>query len=80
MKTGGRPKGSKNVVPGVLKDMILVALDQAGGVDYLAGQAKTNPGAFMALVGKVLPLQLTGSEGGPLTIEIVKFADTAPSQ
>jgi len=27
----------------------------AGGVDYLRRQAKQNPGAFLALVGKVLP-------------------------
>lgn len=25
-----------------------------------------NPAAFMTLVGKVLPLQLTGEDGGPI--------------
>jgi hypothetical protein len=35
--------------------MILGALDDAGGQDYLAEQAYNNPSAFMALLGKVLP-------------------------
>jgi len=46
--------------------MIVGALQQAGGQDYLAAQAKLNPSAFMVLVGKVLPLQLTGANGGPV--------------
>jgi hypothetical protein len=35
--------------------MILGALDDAGGQDYLAAQAKQNPAAFLTLIGKVLP-------------------------
>jgi len=49
-------------VPAALKDMILQALANAGGVDYLQAQAKSSPTAFMALVGRVLPLQV--KEGG----------------
>ena len=40
------------------------ALDDAGGQEYLATQAKENPNAFMTLVGKVLPLQVGGSGSG----------------
>ena len=36
--------------------MILAALDQVGGVDYLVKRAQDQPVAFMALLGKVLPL------------------------
>lgn len=61
-KTGGRKKGTPNKVTGTLKDMILTALATAGGEAYLAKQAKENPNAFMALVGRVLPLQV--KEGG----------------
>jgi len=62
-KTGGRKKGVTNVVTKELKDMILGALDDAGGQTYLAQQAIDNPGAFMSLVGKVLPkdMNLKGS-------------------
>jgi hypothetical protein len=42
--------------------MILKALDGAGGVDYLQRQAEENPTAFLTLVGKVLPLQLSGGD------------------
>jgi hypothetical protein len=52
-----------------LKDLILGALDDAGGQAYLATQAKENPGAFLSLVGKVLPLKVTGKDGGPLVVQ-----------
>lgn len=58
----GRPKGSLNKTTAQVKDMILEALDGAGGVDYLQRQAEENPTAFLTLVGKVLPLQLSGGD------------------
>ena len=59
-KTGGRKKGSKNKLPGVLKTMILEALDEAGGVTYLAHQATANVSAFCSLLGRVLPTEVHG--------------------
>lgn len=56
----GRPKGSPNKNTAALKDMILNALDKAGGEDYLITQAEDNPTAFMTLIGKVLPTTLAG--------------------
>lgn len=38
--------------------MIEAALEDAGGRAYLAQQAKENPAAFMALVGKILPKEI----------------------
>ena len=67
----GRVKGVPNKVTRELKDMILGALDKAGGVKYLQAKAETHPAAFLALVGKVLPLQVTGDKDAPLTIKIV---------
>lgn len=55
---GASRKGIPNKVTKELKDMILGALDDAGGQKYLALQAIENPGAFMGLVGKVLPKQI----------------------
>lgn len=60
--------------------MILEALEGAGGVDYLIGCARDpkTAAAFLGLVGKVLPLQVTGEGGGPLQIarvELVAMAD-----
>ena len=61
-KTGGRQKGTPNKDNAAIKDMITQALDKAGGVDYLTRQADENPTAFLTLVGKVLPLQLSGGD------------------
>ncbi len=49
----GRPKGAANKVTKNLREMILGALDDAGGQAYLAEQAQNNPAAFMALLGKI---------------------------
>lgn len=51
----GRLKGVPNKATKALKDMILGALDDAGGQDYLRRQSIENPTAFMTLIGKVLP-------------------------
>lgn len=64
----GRTKGTPNKTTTLLKDMILQALDEAGGVEYLQRQATENPGPFMTLVGKVLPTQLTGDPQNPVTV------------
>lgn len=67
---GGSRKGIPNVVTKELKDMILGALSEAGGEVYLTRQAKANPAAFMALVGKVLPKDLNLKAPGGLHLSI----------
>lgn len=72
-KTGGRQKGSPNKLTAQLKDMILQALDEShpdGGVGYLKQTAIEHPTAFLTLVGKVLPMQVTGEDGGAVVIQI----------
>ena len=71
----GRPKGAVNKNTAALKDMILGALSKAGGEDYLKRQAEANPGPFMALVGKVLPLQLTGDAAAPIVLQLTNTDD-----
>lgn len=78
-KTGGGVRtGSPNKITGDLKEMILGALDAAGGLAYLQKQADANPAAFMTLIGKVLPLQVTGANDGPVVIVTGVLRD-APS-
>ena len=67
---GGSRKGTPNKFTAAVKDMILGALDDAGGREYLARQAEENPGPFMALVGKVLPLTITGPNDGPVAFTL----------
>jgi hypothetical protein len=68
----GRKKGVPNKTTGLLKDALLQAAIQAGGgndglVTYLTEQAIKNPGPFLTLLGKVLPLQV-GGDGEPIKI------------
>jgi len=67
----GRPKGSPNKTTALLKDAILQAATDAGDGDmaaYLEKQARENPGPFLSLLGKVLPMQVTGAGGGALAV------------
>jgi hypothetical protein len=76
-KKQGRPKGAPNKATKELKDMILGALNDAGGQKYLherANDPKTQ-GAFLALIGKVLPMQVTGADNGPLQVVIKSYKD-----
>lgn len=70
-KGKGRPKGVVNKNTALLKDMILKALDQSGGIDYLVAQADANPTAFLTLVGKVLPLQVNAEHSGDVVAHVV---------
>jgi hypothetical protein len=63
---GGRVKGTPNKVSSDVKGMILGALHDVGGSDYLRRQAEENPVAFMTLVGKVLPTTLSSDPENPL--------------
>ena len=64
----GRPRGSKNKAQAELKEMILTALGEAGGVEYLTRQANENPGPFLSLIGKVLPKEVDARFEGSMTI------------
>jgi hypothetical protein len=70
-KTGGRVAGTPNKFSADLRAMILGALDAAGGQEFLTRQANQNPNAFMALLGRILPLQMAGDGGGAVIIRVV---------
>lgn len=79
-KGPGRPKGSPNKTTALLKDAIIEAATKAGDkkglVGYLEQQARENPGPFLTLLGKVLPLTLQGDPNNPIKVEHeVKPAD-----
>lgn len=74
----GRPKGIPNKFTGELREMILNALAGAGGVEYLKARAKDTPGPFLALVGKILPLQVTGEDGKSLPVAVSFVIVQAP--
>jgi hypothetical protein len=76
-KTGGRRPGSLNKENRDIRVMILGALEQVGGQDYLARQAIETPASFMTLIGKVLPTQVTGENGAPIAVDF-RWADATP--
>jgi len=70
----GRPKGCPNKLTTELKTMILGALAECGGVEYLKTQAHQNPVAFLGLVGRLIPHVVKGEgDNGQIIVEIVKF-------
>jgi hypothetical protein len=70
----GRPKGAVNKTTALLKDAILMAAQRAGGggedgiANYLVEQARDNPGPFLSLLGKVLPMTVAGDKDNPVFI------------
>lgn len=78
-KSGGRKKGTPNKTTAQLKDMILTALGNVGGIGYLEKQASQNPTAFLTLVGKVLPLTHAGDPDAPVHHKIVREFVSAPN-
>lgn len=68
----GRAKGTPNKTTKILKDALLIAADKAGGregmVGYLTKQARENPQSFLPLLGKVLPMQISGDRENPLSV------------
>ncbi|MHB1322327.1 MAG: hypothetical protein ACYCY0_12305 [Acidithiobacillus ferrivorans] len=55
----GRPAGSPNKINAGVKSMILGALDELGGQAWLMEQAKADPRAFMSLLGRILPSEIS---------------------
>jgi len=68
----GRKPGIPNAINRQLKETILEALEKShpgGAIGYLTEQAKSNPNAFMGLIGKVLPLQIANPEGETFAVD-----------
>jgi hypothetical protein len=74
----GRPKGVPNKTTAALKDMILGALNNKGGVLYLEKQADQNPTAFLSLVGKVLPMTVAGTGDSGEIIHRIELVGVRP--
>lgn len=75
-KTGGRQKGTPNKLTSIAKDTIAqcaAMLEQNGRTLYVwASEDSANEKAFwVQIYPKLLPLQLTGEDGGPLQVESI---------
>lgn len=74
----GRPKGVPNKLNASVKEAIVEAFNRAGGVDYLVQVAKDDPKTFCALVGKVIPLEVSGVNGNPIEIKTIEVTFVRP--
>lgn len=69
VKQAGRVAGTPNKHTAAVKEMILNALESAGGEDYLFNQAIKNPTAFMTLLGKTVPSDLNAKLSGLVNVK-----------
>ncbi|UDF30055.1 UNVERIFIED_ORG: hypothetical protein LHK14_01665 [Roseateles sp. XES5] len=83
----GRRPAALNKATAVLKEAILEAAAEMGSdgegegglVGYCVFLAKAEPKVFAGLIAKVLPMQVTGEDGGPIEavtrVELVALTD-----
>lgn len=73
----GRPKGTPNRLTASVKEAIEAAAQGLGGASRLeawAREAPENEKAFWtSIYPKLLPLQVTGKDGGPLQVAAVNL-------
>ena len=74
----GRKPGVPNKLSADIKNMILNALSDVGGEQYLAARARDCPIAFLSLLGKVLPMQIASENGGALLVDF-RWQDETPA-
>lgn len=75
--SSGRRKGTPNAITRDLREIVRAALEGVGGQAYLQRQAEENPTAFLTLVGKCLPKDV--SIDGP-TLMTVRWAGEMPKR
>lgn len=68
-----RPKGSLNKTSHSVRSNVLAVFDMIGGREAMAKWAKENPSEFYKLYGKGMPHEITGEEGGPISVVVKKF-------
>lgn len=62
---GGRKQGTPDPLASDLRRMILGALEDAGGRDYLTKLAKESPTIFLGFVAKMISAEAGGKDAGP---------------
>jgi hypothetical protein len=61
---------AKRLLTPEIKDGILEAFEQAGGVDYLVELAKVDPPTFCRLLAAIIPSEIKASVTAAVTIDL----------
>jgi hypothetical protein len=69
-KTGGRSKGTPNKLSGQAKENIVAVFNRLGGTAAMAEWAMENQTQFYQIYAKLLPLEVTGENGGPMSMTV----------
>ena len=73
----GRKPGVPNKMSKTVKENIIAVFENAGGLRFMETWALKNPNEFFRLYGRLLPLEITGAEGGPLVSKVeVSFVNS----
>ena len=76
-KTGGRVAGTPNKLSTTAKDTIAQVAHLLGGGNRLVAWCKEDPlnerAFWTSIYPKLLPLQVTGEDGGPLDVRIIEL-------
>jgi hypothetical protein len=70
-KTGGRKKGVPNKITRDVREAIIEAFSELGGPKYLKAIAVTEPKAFCALLGRILPVMVEGDADNPMVLKVM---------
>jgi hypothetical protein len=74
-KSGGRRKGTPNRITGELREMVLTALSELGGVEYLIQMGHDRPEVFVRLLARCMPQAVdVRSEYDDLPVVTFNFA------
>ncbi len=69
-KTGGRQAGTRNKVTAGAKANIMRVFEEIGGVGNFARWAKENETEFYRHYAKLVPLELSGDDKRPISINL----------
>ena len=66
----GRKKGGTNKITADVREAIMEAFSILGGVEYLTKIATTDPKAFCAFLGKLIPVKVADDDENPLVLRV----------
>ena len=79
IKTGGRRKGTPNKLTKAFRDAVQAVYHDVGGDKAFATWARTNRTEFYKIAARLIPQEMryAGSDGQPLTVQLVRFGEQA---